>query len=103
MTTIRDGQPQSDFPNSPSSSEDENFHDLRRTALLAEIGLNFAEMIHDLRQPLTGIQGFAQLIGIHGTRFNFTQRQNSIFVIFTIQSRWNPRFQRFCATSGQQH
>ena len=64
MTTIRDGQPQGSPPESPSE-DDENPSELRRTALLAEIGLNFAEMIHDLRQPLTGILGFAQLIGEH--------------------------------------
>lgn len=33
-----------------------------QTAKLAEIGLHFAELIHELRQPMAGIFGFAQLL-----------------------------------------
>lgn len=36
---------------------------LLQTAKLAEIGLNFAEMVHELRQPMSSIYGFAQLVG----------------------------------------
>ena len=38
---------------------------MMQTAKLAEVGLNFAGMVHDLRQPLSGIYGFAQLIAEH--------------------------------------
>lgn len=38
-------------------------HALAHTARLAEVGLAFAELIHELRQPLSGISAFAQLLG----------------------------------------
>ncbi len=37
---------------------------LVQTAKLAEIGLAFAEVVHELRQPLASISGYAQLIEI---------------------------------------
>lgn len=33
-----------------------------QAAKLAEVGLNFVELIHELRQPMAGIFGFAQLL-----------------------------------------
>jgi signal transduction histidine kinase len=38
---------------------------LTHTAKLAEVGLAMAELVHDLRQPLTAISGFAQLLHDH--------------------------------------
>jgi len=35
---------------------------LVQTAKLAEVGLAMAELVHELRQPLSGISGFAQLL-----------------------------------------
>jgi DNA-binding response OmpR family regulator len=35
---------------------------LVRTANLAEVGMAMAELVHELRQPLAGISGFAQLL-----------------------------------------
>ncbi len=65
MTTNREAQQPQENPPEQDAGSTNGGHELQRTAMLAEIGLNFAEMIHDLRQPLTGIQGFAQLIGEH--------------------------------------
>jgi signal transduction histidine kinase/DNA-binding response OmpR family regulator len=36
---------------------------LVQSAKLAEVGLAFAELVHELRQPLSTISGFAQLVG----------------------------------------
>ncbi|MDR0965709.1 MAG: HAMP domain-containing histidine kinase [Myxococcales bacterium] len=47
---------------SPETSANHLHARVVQTAKLAEIGLNFAAMIHELRQPMTGIYGFAQLL-----------------------------------------
>jgi signal transduction histidine kinase/DNA-binding response OmpR family regulator len=38
---------------------------LLQMAKLAQVGLDFAELIHELRQPLTGVVGFAELLKTH--------------------------------------
>lgn len=46
----------------PARGESRCHEQMAQTAKLAELGLNFVELIHELRQPMAGIFGFAQLL-----------------------------------------
>lgn len=67
-----------------------------QTAKLAEIGLNFAELIHELRQPMAGIFGFAQLLAEKPGHPSATEWAEEIVQQSLRMQRMIEQLRRFC-------